>query len=345
MSHDLAVNEKTGKAAFVHSEYQPAWHGLGINFGRLMDKEELLEMSGLDYEVVKKPLYMHRNLIRADGAIKKRYMRVPRTFETIRTDTEQHLGVVGDRYEPYQNDNAFNIFEEIVTEGSMIYESAGVISDGRIMWVMGKMPDYVKVKGDPIEKFLLFTNSHDGTSPITIALTPIRVVCHNTLRFALGFSGSSLVKVRHTKNAQERVSEARRVLKITSEYYRHAKEYFGEMAGFKMNASLINKYFKLVLPDPVAKGGDTEAMVAPARTENTRKQLVDIFETSETINEVKATKGTLYGAYNAVTEYVDHYKTIRGDREDRFEHLIINQRSGSSTLRQKAFDASLNILN
>jgi phage/plasmid-like protein (TIGR03299 family) len=281
MSHNLDQDPNTGQVSFVNSELTPAWHGLGTNLGKKMVKEEVLALSGLDYQVVKKPIFYHRNMVRTDGVVKKRYYEIPDRFETLRTDRETHLGIVGNRYEVMQNESAFDFFEEIVKEGEMIYDTVGVIDEGRIVWVMAKMPDYVTVKNDPIEKYMLFVNSHDGSMPITAGLTPIRVVCNNTLRWAINKSAQTMVKIRHTSKAMDRLREARRVLGIASEYFNESEMLFGEMAGFKMNTELVNKYFKLVIPDPVPKPGQEPEEVNTTRQENIREELVEIYETSE----------------------------------------------------------------
>jgi phage/plasmid-like protein (TIGR03299 family) len=341
MSHDLAINQKTGEASFVHSKLTPAWHGLGTNFGRRMTKEEVLEMSGLDYTVVKKPLYIHRNHIRSDGKVRQRYLKLDRNYETLRTDTEDHLGIVGKRYEVFQNEDAFAFFEELIKEGDMIYESAGAINDGGLVWVLAKMPDYVTVADDPIEKFMVFINSHDGSMPITAGMTPVRIVCHNTLRYAVNHKQSSMVKVRHTARAMDRLQEAHRILNIASDYYDNLGQLFGEMQGFKMNTEMVNKYFKLVIPDPKPKNGEEE--VNNARQENLRRDLFEVYETSPAIVNTSA-YGNMYGAVNALTEFIDHHRPVRGDEMDRFESLIVNDNNSSAIMRRKTFNLAVDFM-
>ena len=156
---------------------KPAWQEVGVKLPKLMTSSEAMEHAGLDYKVEKRPLYTlgERN----------RLIPVEHSFATVRTDTSLPLGIVGDRYTVLQNTSAFEFFDTLVGKGEAIYETAGVLGRGERIWLLAKLPGYIKIRKDIINKYLLLTNTHDGSSTVIACMTPIRVVCQNTLNVAL----------------------------------------------------------------------------------------------------------------------------------------------------------------
>ena len=172
MSHNL--NQANGKAAMMYVGEVP-WHGLGTKLDKPATAAEAIEAAGLNFTVEKWPMRTQRGSLPVNNH-----------FATVRTDTKEVLGVVGSRYEPIQNKDAFTAFDSLVGEGEAIYHTAGALGKGERIWILAKMPDYIRINGnDIVEKFLLLTNTHDGTSVVRVKLTPIRVVCENTLSIAL----------------------------------------------------------------------------------------------------------------------------------------------------------------
>lgn len=129
-------------------------------------------------------------------------LEVPGYFATVRTDTDQVLGMVGKDYKIVQNTDAFTFFDSIVGGDGIMCETAGALgSAGQKIFITAKLPDYIKVGSDDlIEKYIFLTTTHDGSGSITAAFTPIRVICQNTLSMALS-SCSNVVKIRHTDSA------------------------------------------------------------------------------------------------------------------------------------------------
>jgi phage/plasmid-like protein (TIGR03299 family) len=194
MGHNL--NTSNGRASMFYVG-DPPWHNLGIRLDHPATAEEAIEAAQLDYTVKKKPL---RAVIHA-----KRHAEVGDHFATVRLDTGDVLGVVGSRYEVIQNRDAFAFFDALVGDDEAIYHTAGVLGKGERIWILAKLPDYIRVgKNDLVEKYLLLTNSHDGSSLVRAKLTPIRVVCQNTLSVALNGSEQE-VRIRHTANAREKL--------------------------------------------------------------------------------------------------------------------------------------------
>ena len=221
MGHNIAKNVKTGGEAFV-SRGEVAWHGLGT----ILPKEEKLtaakcmEFGGLDYEVGTIPTTAKVPIFGANGEIiSTTETVVPKCNATYRKDNGAVLGTVGDRYTVVQNKDAFSFFDEITGGEEGIYETAGALGAGERIFITAKMPDYIRIDGtdDITEVYVLLTSSHDGTGAIKACVTPVRVVCNNTLRAALS-SCTNKISIRHTTNAAYSLSQAHKLMGITSMY-------------------------------------------------------------------------------------------------------------------------------
>lgn len=354
MGHNLAKSDD-----MIYANYEKPWHGLGVPCDGLFTSADALEKADLDFSVVKKPIY--RQVINVDGGtgIGTEFVEIPDRFETVRTDTDKNLGVVGNYYEPFQNSDAFGFLDSLVKEGEMMYDTAGALFGGKKVWMLVKLPDYVNVAGDPVEKFLLCVNSHDGSTPIMLKFTPMRVVCWNTLSGALGNWKQDVmtIKVRHTNGAGGKMEEAARILGISTAYYKNIEKIYGEMANFKVNKKLLEKYYKVVVPDPIKKQfqydektgmiiGEEEIAGNANRAEKTREQLVQIFEESPSIKGTSA-EGNMWGAFNSVTEYIQYHKIVPYENEkegQRFNITVVDSNSGAQVMRNKAFSTAVNLV-
>jgi phage/plasmid-like protein (TIGR03299 family) len=184
MAHQINFNQKTGKNSFM-SVKEKAWHGLGQIIDRYPTSSEAIEHAGLDYIVEKRPLFTYdteNHLGDPENDIIIPEIEVPNFFATVRADTEQVLGVVGNDYEVVQNRDAFSFFDAIVGGGDgILYETAGALGNGERVFITAKLPDYIRVGvKDWIEQYLFLTTTHDGLGSITAAFTPIRIVCNNS---------------------------------------------------------------------------------------------------------------------------------------------------------------------
>jgi len=187
--HNLNYNEQTQRHSFFSVKEKP-WHGLGQIIKDYPTSAEALAFAGLDYTVEKRPLFTydtenHHGDPETDLIIPE--IDVPGFFATVRSDTDQVLGVVGKDYEVVQNVEAFSFFDAIVGgKDGILYETAGALGNGERVFITAKLPDYIRVgRHDLIEKYLFLTTSHDGTGSIQIAFTPVRIVCQNsTTRWA-----------------------------------------------------------------------------------------------------------------------------------------------------------------
>jgi phage/plasmid-like protein (TIGR03299 family) len=287
MAHNLELDQN-GQASMFFTGDVP-WHQLGRRLQKPATAAEAMEAARLDYRVVKKPL---KAIIHA-----RHFTDVPNAFATVRTDTNVVLGVVGSRYQPVQNMDAFNFFDPLVDRDEAIYHTAGVLGRGEKIWLLAKLPDYIRVgpKGDPIEKFVLLYNSHDGSSHIRVKMTPIRVVCNNTLTAALSGADDE-VRIKHTASATDKLREAHKVLDLTHQLYKELDFIFNRMALRKVTPTQLVEYCKTLVPDNAEAESNT-------RTENMRREIIRLHDDTK---DAVIHRGTLFGIYNATTEYVDH---------------------------------------
>lgn len=296
------------------------WHKLGTKLDRPATAEEAIAAAGLDYTVRMKPLQtvINRKRVAIDGH-----------FATVRQDTGAILGVVGSRYEILQNKDAFAFFDGITGAGEAMYHTAGALGKGERIWILAKLPGYIKVgKEDIIDKYLLLTNSHDGSSLVRAKLTPIRVVCNNTLSVALSGTEQE-VRIRHTPNALARLDEAHKLLGLTNQLYDQLHMIFNRMASKPMREKQLVEFVKTLVPE----NPDAEYQT---RNQNIRDAILELHE-----NGLGAdmNKGNVFGAYNAVTEYVDHVQHSK----DPAKHLKSLWFGGGERMKRAAFELAKTI--
>lgn len=196
------------------------WHGLGVRVEEVLGSKEALIQAGLDWKVEQTDVY---------AASRE---RIPGYKANIRDIDRSVLGIVGDRYKIVQNEEAFAFTDGLLGEG-VKYETAGSLAGGKIVWMLAKLPEKYIISGDAIEPYLVFCNSHDGSGAIRVAMTPVRVVCQNTLNLAL--KGASRVwSARHTGNVMSRMDEARETLQLANAYMSQLGRSINELQAKKL---------------------------------------------------------------------------------------------------------------
>lgn len=183
---------------------QAPWHGLGTRVEHTLNSQEALVAAGLDWQVIQMPVQTE------DGR------SIPGFKANIRDRDNQVLGVVTDRYKVVQNQDAFAFTDELLGEG-VSYETAGSLQGGRRTWILAKLPQRYIISGDEITPYLVFMNSHDGSGAIKAAMTPIRVVCQNTLNLALSTAKRSW-SAHHTGDIKGKMEDARYALLYADQY-------------------------------------------------------------------------------------------------------------------------------
>jgi phage/plasmid-like protein (TIGR03299 family) len=304
MAHDLeSVN---GQTAFA-SLRQPAWHGLGTVFEQEVSTKEMLDLAHLnDWNVRLEDVAI------PDGfASDKGYSFVTRTNPFDRTQNDV-LGVVGERYVPMQNEDLFD-FGDLMLDGGGRWETAGSIKGGR--QVFGSLaleretvldPNGV---GDKINTYLLINTSHDGSVAIQASITPVRVVCANTLNLALSaVTGKRAVKqsfkIRHTATASGKVAQAREALGLANAYMDEFDIMAKDMIETEISKAKFDEIVALAYPAP--KGEDKKGSFKKHNTKIDLLQSIYVGDYNKTIS------GTKWGAFNALTERLDWYRSARG---------------------------------
>jgi len=326
MSHNINYSIANGKHSFF-SVKEKAWHGLGTIIDKYPTSAEALQYAGLDYTVEKRNLFTY-DTFNQDHAMELPNavagISVPGFYATVRNDTEQVLGVVGNDYQVVQNVDAFSFFDAIVGGGEgVLYETAGALGKGERIFITAKLPDYIRVgKDDCIEKYLFLTTSHDGYGSITAAFTPVRVVCNNTLNAALR-ENTNCIKIRHTASAQQRLQQAHRLMGISNLVANELEEVFNHWSRVRITDSSLKQLIQIAM----APNRETLQHLKSGREDllstcykNMVEEAVD-YAFSSTTQQGQTTKGTVFGAYNAITGYYQNVRNYK-DGESKFKSVM-----------------------
>ncbi|RFS26773.1 DUF945 domain-containing protein [Chitinophaga silvatica] len=316
MAHNINFNDKTGKHSFF-SVNQKAWHGLGKLVSEYPTSAEAIDHAGLDYQVEKRNLYTLDSLNQVDAESANIFpsIAVPGYYATVRTDNDVVLGVVGKDYQIVQNKDAFSFFDSIVGGDGIFYETAGALGKGERIFITAKLPNYIRVANDDlIEQYLFLTTSHNGMGSITAAFTPIRIVCNNTLNAAM-VNKSNSIKIRHTANAKDRLAQAHRVMGISNRLSYQMQDIFNHWSKVRITDPEVKKLIQLAMvPNKevlsnIQKGNFDEISTS---FNNIVENVYEYAMTNPT-QLMESTKGTVYGAYNAVSGYFQNYRSYKNE--------------------------------
>jgi phage/plasmid-like protein (TIGR03299 family) len=298
MAHLLETN---GTQTAFASLREPAWHGLGTVFNEEVNTAKMLELAHLNDWNVR----LEEVAIPAGFDSDKTYSFVTRTNPFDRTKNDV-LGVVGERYVPLQNEDLFD-FGDLMLDGGGRWETAGSIKGGRV--VFGSLALERETILDPngvsdkVNTYLLINTSHDGSVAIQASITPVRVVCANTLNLALKGKAKQSFKIRHTATASGKVAQAREALGLANKYM----DEFDKMAQAMIETEITKAQFDDIVlkaypkPEKDAKGS--------VKKWETKVDLLNAIYVGDYNNTISGTK---WGAFNALTERLDWYRSGRG---------------------------------
>mgnify|MGYP003136418517 CR=1 FL=1 len=304
------------------------WHRLGVHLDNPATAEEAIVAAKLDWEVETQPVYVSR-LNEFNG---REYVEVPNKRAIIRKDTDEVFTIMGDGYQPAQNRKAFGMFDEVVGQGEAIYHTAGSFFNGRKIFILAKLPDDIIInEDDVVQPYILLSNSHDGTSALRMQLTPIRVVCANTLRFATKEQGGFYGK--HTKNLMSRAGEAREILGLADAYYKMFAQRADQLLNTRMTILDVHRYLENVYQFKADKHYEEQDHRLKVAYESTLDLL------NHPTNNVGGMGGTAWQAWNAVTYYIDHDRVVRGSEDKRDDKRLDASWFGQGAdIRQRAYD-------
>lgn len=313
MSHEISV--VNGVAEMFSGNQVVPWHKLGQVVAGLLTAKEAIEAAHLGWQVDLEPIYTKN-----DG-----FHEIPSYFGVVRQDTHQAVGVVKTRYTPIQNTEAFDFIDSLVADGQMKYETAGALRGGSLIWIMAKYNGSIKINGDEHKQWCLLVTSHDGSKPLSLQWVTERVVCANTLSIALR-GATNRIAIRHAKEWEGKRDEAKRVLGLTEDYFTALQRGLGGLNEQPMTQDDMQAFTRLLFPCDKKDEKDI-----PTRTSNMRWGVERLFNRAPC-----GTNGaSRWDALNAVTDYADHYATLRGEQSTRLESSLMGS---ASQLKQRAYD-------
>ena len=210
------------------------WHGLGTMVAEAPNSKDALRLAGLNWKVLQEPVYTeNKELIQGYKA-------------NVRDTDRKVLGVVTDRYKVIQNEEAFAFTDTLLGEG-VRYETAGSLQEGRRVWMLARLPREFIIGGERISPYMVFSNTHDGSGAVKTALTPIRVVCNNTLNLALRTAKRSWSMI-HTGDISGKIEEAKNTLLLADEYMTALGQEFEDLRKIKLSEKQVLDYIKILLP-------------------------------------------------------------------------------------------------
>jgi len=281
------------------------WHKLGIKLEKPPSIQSALVESNLDWKVQKVPTVYQ--LYNDTGLLATSEYKLHETgyFVTIKTDNNIPLGNVSAKYEVLQNTNAFEPFEVLLDKGYTL-ETAGAVDEGRKVWILAKKPSTVKIGDDNLLQYALLMNSHDGSTPVFLQPTDIRVVCANTLNWALDKKSDMRFSIRHTTGVHDRLRQVTDILKDADANWSRAHEIMNRMYEHKLDEKQAETYFEVVIPYLRNRGLSGKNKLGQIH----RDFATPVFnQLKDNFKHGRGNKGkTLWDAYNAVTEYFDHQK-------------------------------------
>ena len=260
------------------------WHGLGTRVEEAPTSADALRLAGLNWTVDRHDVHL------PTGAV------IPNYKANVRSSDGAVLGVVSDQYKIVQNVDAFAFTDALIGGDVPVrYDTAGSLRGGRKIWLLAKLPD-TEIVGDKTEPYLCFSNTHDGSGAIRVCMTPVRVVCNNTLNIALN-GAKRAWSVRHTGDIQAKLHEARMCLDMANKYMDKLAVYADNLANKTIKDEEIAKILDEMFPIAEDSTDREKQNAKKARTE----YMVCYFAP-----DIAKFKGTAWGALNAMSDMVGH---------------------------------------
>lgn len=324
------------------------WHGLG---NRLLERpktiEEALVAGGLDWEVKPYPMFSNIPLGTKDAQGRDQFLKVPvnEGRSIIRTSDNKVLGVVGKGYRPLQNKEGFSFLDTALEAGLVDIETCGSLRGGRRVWMLAHIAgaEADVVAGDPVKAYFLVSNSHDGTLAVRVGFTGIRVVCQNTLSLAHHEGRGKLLQVRHTKNVKEGLDKLKEIVDWQKQTFAATMEQFQALTKAGCNEKLLRQYvtevFQLATEaeTPVVETSEegSEEGSEDSSADKLMEKIIPLFQAGRG-QQIQGVGGTMWAAYNAVTEYQSWQRGRSADT--RLNSLWFGQNKATN---ERAFEVAL----
>ena len=289
------------------------WHGLGTRVQAALTSEEALIAAELNWKVRSEDIH------RENAEVLEGYKA------NVRMSDQKVLGVVTDRYKIVQNQEAFAFTDALLGEG-VRYETAGSLFGGRKVWMLAKMPHEYMISGEHISPYLLFSNTHDGSGAVRVALTPIRVVCNNTLNLALQTAKRSWSLI-HKGKIQERLEEAKNTLLMGEKYMDELGQEFEVLRKKKMSDKQVEEYIELLLP--------VSEQASDLQQKNVRQLREDLKIRYFDAPDLQEVGKNAYRFINAVSDFATHAEPLR--RTSNFKENLFAKTVEGNPLIDRAY--------
>ncbi len=302
----MAANVET-----MFSTREKPWHGLGTIVAEAPASKEALELAGLDWKVVQKRIYTENNQL------------IPGYRANVRDTDNKLLGVVSDRYRVVQNEDAFAFTDALLGEG-VRYETAGSLQSGRRVWMLAKLPNEYIILGEQISPYLVFCNAHDGSGAIKVAMTPIRVVCSNTLNLAL-HTAKRCWSAKHTTNISDKLEEAKETLFFAESYMSSLGQEMEMLRKERLSDRKVMEYINTLLP--------MKEDMTIQQKKNIRNLKEDLKRRYFDAPDLQEVGKNAYRFINAVSDFATHNKPLR-ETANYKENLFMRTLDGHSMIDQ-----------
>lgn len=288
MAHELEIVNGVTNMAYVGEE---PWHGLGKSVPQDVSPDQMLEAAGLKWDVIKKDLYFSTD----SGPVPTKARAL------VRSTDNKVLTIVTDNWNPVQNSEAFEFFNDFVAAGDMHMDTAGSLRDGKMVWAMAKIKESFELfGGDRVEGNLLFSNPHEFGRSIDIRFTPIRVVCANTMAMALDGESKHAVRINH--RSKFKPDEVKAVLGVAKDRLADYKERAMFLGKKKYTKETIVEYFNRVFPSLTKDEEKTRALnKAPIS-----RQAEEAMAVLHVQPGADFARGSWWQAFNTITYLTDH---------------------------------------
>ena len=280
----MAANVET-----MFSVREKPWHGLGIIVKEAPTSADAIRLAGLDWTVVQEPIYTNFNRL------------VEGYRANVRSSDRKVLGVVSDRYKVVQNVDAFSFTDELLGKG-VRYETAGALQEGKKVWLLARLPREYIIAGERVSPYLVFSNTHDGSGSVKVAITPVRVVCNNTLNLALSTAKRSFSMI-HTGNIQDKIQEAKATLFMAEEYMDCLGVEFEQLRRQKITDVQVKEYIEQLLP--------MEKDPTPIQYKNIIRLREDMMKRYYDAPDLQKVGNNAYRFINAVSDFATHSNPLR----------------------------------
>lgn len=289
------------------------WHGLGIQVTEAPGSKEALVLAGLDWKVVQEPIHT------GSGELIQGYKA------NVRDSDRRILGVVTDRYKVIQNEEAFAFTDELLGEGVQ-YETAGSLQSGKRVWLLARLPHEYIISGERISPYLVFSNTHDGSGAVKVALTPVRVVCCNTLNLALSTASRSWSLI-HTGNIQGKIQEAGKTLFMAEKYMDSLGKEFEALRRIKLTDRQVLDYIEALLP--------IESGASSTQEKNMQRLQEDMKRRYFDAPDLQDVGKNAYRFINAVSDFATHARPLR--KTENYKENLFSRTIDGNPLIDRAY--------